>query len=425
MPSIVTDKFRISNAALFRQSFNDSSFYALLGRPVAWTDDNAAPMPADTFQNVDFDFWRQVYGGKLIGLSDTTHSINRHDWVEGEVYDQYRDNDAALLTKDFYVITDDFNVYKCIYNREGIPSEDKPTGTGTAIFTTSDGYKWKFMYTIAPADANKFVTPQFHPVKTLTSDDGSTQWTVQQAAIPGTIDSITQITGGSGYTTASVAIVGDGTGAAATATIGGGVVTRVTITNPGSGYTWATVSITGDGSAATYHANIAPRGGHGADPIAELGGYYVSASLKFQYDEGGLISTSNEFRQVVLIKNPYDYGTTDIATTGTIRQTLRLTVTAASDDFTNDEIVEVDDENRGVVVEWDSANNFLYLTDVVGEFSNADGIEGVDSGSTATVSAVSNPGLEPYTGEFFYIEQRSPVSRAEDQIEQIILTVEF
>ncbi len=51
---------------------------------------------------------------------------------------------------------------------------------------------------------------------------------------------------------AQVQIVGDGTGATATATVGGnGAVTGITVTNPGNGYTTATVNITGPGTGAT------------------------------------------------------------------------------------------------------------------------------------------------------------------------------
>jgi len=61
--------------------------------------------------------------------------------------------------------------------------------------------------------------------------------------------------GGSGYTVATVAFGGPGTGATATATVSGGQVTGITITNGGSGYTSApTVTISGDGSGATATA---------------------------------------------------------------------------------------------------------------------------------------------------------------------------
>jgi tetratricopeptide (TPR) repeat protein len=42
-----------------------------------------------------------------------------------------------------------------------------------------------------------------------------------------------------------------------------------------------------------------------------------------------------------------------------------------------------------------------------------------------TISAISNPGLEAYTGDVLYVENRSPISRANDQIEDVKLVIEF
>ena len=71
-------------------------------------------------------------------------------------------------------------------------------------------------------------------------------------------------------TTADVAVTinGDGTGAAATATVGaGGAVTGVTITNPGSGYTAATVAFSGAGTGAS------------ADAVVNLSGVVTSITI--------------------------------------------------------------------------------------------------------------------------------------------------
>jgi uncharacterized repeat protein (TIGR01451 family) len=72
----------------------------------------------------------------------------------------------------------------------------------------------------------------------------------------GTVNSVTVGSGGSGYTSAPTISFsgGGGTGAAATATVSGGVVTAITITNPGSGYTSApavTITPVAGGSGAT------------------------------------------------------------------------------------------------------------------------------------------------------------------------------
>ncbi|MGL4480864.1 MAG: hypothetical protein ACRCVK_21905 [Aeromonas veronii] len=68
----------------------------------------------------------------------------------------------------------------------------------------------------------------------------------------GGVNKIAISAGGSGYTSATVAISGGGgTGATATAVISNGVITDVVVTTPGSGYnSEPTVSITGDGAGA-------------------------------------------------------------------------------------------------------------------------------------------------------------------------------
>jgi FtsP/CotA-like multicopper oxidase with cupredoxin domain len=73
----------------------------------------------------------------------------------------------------------------------------------------------------------------------------------------GPLSAIVVTAGGSGYTSApAVGITGGGgTGAAATATVSGGVVTGITLTDPGHGYTSAPiVNITGVGAGAKAHA---------------------------------------------------------------------------------------------------------------------------------------------------------------------------
>lgn len=94
-----------------------------------------------------------------------------------------------------------------------------------------------------------------------TFDATGVQRTVLIEEIPQSFTGITSIevtNGGVGYLIApTVTITGDGTGAAATATIVNGRVTAITVTNRGSGYTRAIVTLTGgSGYAATASAVI-------------------------------------------------------------------------------------------------------------------------------------------------------------------------
>lgn len=57
-------------------------------------------------------------------------------------------------------------------------------------------------------------------------------------------------------------------------------------------------------TAATLQPIISPIGGHGLNPLVELGARRVCISTKFTNSEGGTIPVENDFRQVGILKNP-------------------------------------------------------------------------------------------------------------------------
>ena len=427
MASIVTSKFRVHNAEQFAEAFSESSntiMYLFVGKNTQFPDDNNPPTPVNSTANIEFTPWRDMYGAKRITASDVTHAVPRYDWTSGTIYDMYDDQDTNLLTDDFYVLTDDYNVYKCLFNANGTQSTTKPTGVSTTPFTTADGYIWKYMYTVTTAKALKFLTNDYIPVQKLDSDDGTDQWDVQTAAIDGGIHVIKVTSGGSGYGSApGVTITGDGTGATATATISSGVVTAVTITNPGSGYTRATVAFAS--GAATATAIVSPKGGHGSNAVEELGGKYIMLNVRLDGSESNTISTANEFRQVGIVRDPYLYGTSTRATAVSYRQSFGYTLSGTSGEFTLDETI-TSGSNTASVVEWNTASDILYTNLPVNlPFANTAGVTGGTSGATGTISVISTPGLQPYSGDIIYVENRVPISRADDQIEDVKLIIQF
>ena len=207
MPGIVTRRFRIHNSEQFHEAFSEASptqMYLFIGRVDAFPDDNNPPTPPDSIQETEFNQWRNMLAAKRVQSSDISFSLSRYDWSTGKVYRQFDPTSNTLFdtpasSNTMYVITEDFNVYKCLFNNKGGASTVKPTGTSTSVLSTADGYKWKFMYSISAADALKFVTSNFIPVQTLTANDGSAQFSVQSAAANGNIEIINVTGGGSNY----------------------------------------------------------------------------------------------------------------------------------------------------------------------------------------------------------------------------------
>ena len=191
MPAIVTNKFRIHNAKQFVEAFDEVSttsgdaftdpsgylttnMYLFIGKVTPWADDTQPPTPTDSVANTVYNHWRDMIAAKRIGPADVSHVIPRYNWTSGQNYFAYSHANNTLFDQTFYVMTDDYNVYKCLANNNtGGVSSTKPSGTGTSFITTGDGYKWKFMYQISASRALKFVTPSYMPTQRVRKSNGA------------------------------------------------------------------------------------------------------------------------------------------------------------------------------------------------------------------------------------------------------------
>src|SRR5210317_211832 len=395
MPAIITNKFRIHNSEQFSESFSEASpnvYYLSIGRSQAWTtstrpdgrteyqgSDTAAPTPIDSIQEEFYSF-DDFLAAKRVTSSDVSFVIPRRNWTTGTTYDYYRHDygnfvtgssssvqtansgATALYDATFYVMTDDYNVYKCLDNNGGVASTVKPTGTSNSILTTSpDGYKWKYMYSLSAAQQTNFLSTDFMAVATNT--------TVRDANTAGAIDIVKIKTAGSGGTDGThtgIAIKGDGSSGTVSVTVSSGVVTAVTVTAGGTGYTYGyirnadIVSAGATGlSGSELDVIIGPKGGHGENALIELGGYYVMLNTNFEAGEtsnSGDFTTANDFRRVALMRDIESASSSATATT--LRGTKAILVTSPSGNFTVDE--EINQATTGAVgkvVEWDSSNN--------------------------------------------------------------------
>ena len=573
MAAIISNNFRALNAKGFIEDVRSelSNVYIGVGKATAWQDaapsladftDSAAATPADTIDDLN-QARANMVGIKLLRDNDVSHVAPRHDWAAGEIYDPWDSNDTNIYEKAFYVLTNDFKVYKCI-DRETLVSvtSDVPTKVQAAPFTTADGYTWKYMYTIIAADSEKFLTRSYMPVKTLTVstsskagaatttyadsadrvvemlhenpnimvgqtvsaselnqgnfapttvvkavsgrfvtmssntdeyitdedtiftfgdfEDTNPLYDQQQAqkdsiAIKGGIDRIEVTNVGTGITNtdaqiaAQIHIVGDGQNAAvveAGVTKSANTVTRIVPTTPGTGYSVADVSIINGslaGSGLAARAIIGPPSGHGADPVAELGGFYIGLNSQISGIDDVDIANNQDFRQITVLKNPTVGGAVqteaDAAATssnrGTFRTTKFVTYASGSDNDVstmagfvangNDVLIKGAAAINGVlpqayVVNVDQTagvRRIYYVQDSLTgyqAFASAGDItyahSGAPTGGTVaiTLGAVGTWGSTTFdktSGEILFLENRDPIQRSSTQIEDIKLIIEF
>ena len=252
------------------------------------------------------------------------------------------------------------------------------------------------------------------------------------------IERIDVTAGGTGYTSApTVTITGDGSGATATATVAGGAVTAVTVTGKGTNYRVVDITFSGGGgSDAAARGVLAPKAGHGTDPIAELGGFFISLNTKLDGNDGGDLTVGNDFRQILLLDEPRDYNATplagNIATANTLKATSYLQSSTAVTAFTVDElivgqtsgaqayVVELNGDDSRIRYHQNSKTGYT-------AFQNSEVVTGQTSNTSATLTSSANgaPEVDRLSGDILFLENRDPISRTTTQIEDIKVIIEF
>ena len=171
MAAIITSNFRTVNASHFKEQIEGSSVYVAIGKSDVWslttsdTTDTTPFVPSDNLDQLG-EARANLVAMKKIVPADIAHVVPRHTWTSGNSYYAWDSDDASIFDKAFYVVTSEFKVYKCIVAGGGA-SSIQPTQTLTSPTAESDGYTWKYMYTISVADAEKFLTNSYMPVKTV------------------------------------------------------------------------------------------------------------------------------------------------------------------------------------------------------------------------------------------------------------------
>ena len=261
-------------------------YYYFLGKVDPWAVlDKAPETELGKDQVTDNLIRRNSIFFKKISPNDVSMTCARHNWNTGEVVAQW---DDSIDMKDvaYYRLTDEFNVYACLDNSEGVPSTVKPQGNSFYPFTTSDGYTWKYLYTIPIFKRRAFMQTNYMPVQRALSDSFYNKGQIQTVQI---------MDQGAGYIDAQLTyfdITATTTGTGAAAHISSvdslGRITGITIDTAGSGYVSANINITASGGGQTL--------GTGAllEPVFTTGGLtsFTVTESGIGYSVGDLIQVS-------------------------------------------------------------------------------------------------------------------------------------
>ena len=512
MPAIITDQIRVLNASNFVSGIGNASnsYYVFIGLPNAsekasdWN--TSTPFPIDNFDEHD-DIYDTLISAKKINSSDVLRVVSKITWSSGTIYEMYRHDYSInkltpqtsasnLYNSNYYVMNKDFRVYLCISNGaspsnsgQGIISLDEPIHTDLEPRLESDGYVWKYLYTIKPSDIVKFDSADFIPLPSDWATNTDVE-DVRNNAVDGKIETVViEDVGSANYqftgTKNNVPIRGDGSGALASVTFIDGKPSSVQVTNGGSGYSFATLDLDSvvTGAGASFSVIIPPAGGHGANIYRELGSNKVLIYSRIENSDitNPDFPTGNQFARIGIVKNPQVFDSTNIldtpaasglyglrltgaATTtisvkvdGEITQTISTGSTAIGKIVGYDPITKSlqywQDRSLATIGAGNSVPRFGYSlnrftatpgtggnTNIVVETTTGTETLSIDTTFTGVSTDVSNkkyyfgqnytnglanPEIKKYSGDIVYIDNRPEVTRATNQREDIKIVLEF
>lgn len=276
--------------------------------------------------DTDFELYSKVSDTQPISLFDKHFVVSKNVWATDTALNEYPSNDSHYLV--------DNKVYLCVQNNNGGVSSVKPTGTSVFNYQTTDGYVWRYLFTVQtddhinhirvstdldkPSVKNAIARPHEYdlsdivfdtePVTSVHSENGSgavieldyaeTAATNLRVTTGGsnyhpqdylmvtesatgegaTIDYsivdgaivINSFTPGGNYVTPKIHVVGDGTGAIIDVTVSAGSIETVVATDGGTDYTWAKLVIAPSENSFVSAIVLESPNGFGFEPNVDI-----------------------------------------------------------------------------------------------------------------------------------------------------------
>jgi len=460
MPAIVRQTMSRTLARDLLTDVQNSSneYYIGIAKSDVFNETDSVIDPVDCLRE-EREFRNNLQSIKKV--EGSTMVAKRVNWSYGSIYAGWDDGVKSDIDENwtpFYVLTDPKEVYVCLapaLNTAGIPissivepnwglhapmsPETDPNAPMYNVrewwkpFTTSDGYVWKFLYSLTPERIYQFLSSNHIPVQeaeeslALGDPIEDLQFQVKENAVSGQIIRTRVVSGGAGYANPpQVIITGNGTGAAATAEIVDGVVTKVTMTDYGVGYTYASFELVGGSTSAVIEPIITSKRGLGYDPIDDLKTSSVMVNIKPDGTVEDTFIVQNTFRQMGLIKNPMQTDTTTPYTNTSAKVLPSMVLVNDSPFEKGKEIVGAQSGARAYVDDNVGAEVFYHQNLSTGFelFQIGEAVTQVGVVLTGEISDLNLKNvIDRSYGEVLYIENRARIRRDEEQQEDIKIVI--
>lgn len=443
-----------------KSTSNDDTFYAAVAYVPRSEWSTYAGADGDTTEfaggsSVGFDFQDSVfYSQNTISLhkiytGGVSRVVPRIDWKEDTIYDAWNtDKSSYVLVKEFSAGVAKLNVYACLFSPR-TASTYSPSGTSVTPIYLSDGYTWKYLYTISNADAIRFLNDSWMPVpERVTETEASTittgtsrysLYSVQQAAELGTIYDViidsdtfdfTSVT--SGLNIAAVDKSSNRPSKKFKATISkSGYNTVLSLTQHGLGYN-SPIEIINEADSevvAGITAIPSPGVGFGFDVPYELKANSVMVIARNSPD-GSLLPLVNDntFNLVNLVRNPIDKVTGLYGEDNFYIACRSFTTTSAT--FAVGDTLKVGSQTKRATVVGVDGTTVYYLNYKKDEEANlftvGETVGTEDGTKNTTITSVSDRAVRFNSGDVLMVDWKATdLTRSQDQIETFSFVLNF
>lgn len=200
---LITNYFRLHNVKQFKESISEvanSVYYVFAGKHTTYpSGDSSIPELINNVDNTLYDAYKEMVFGKRVTPSDVVIVAPRYNWTSNTKYSAYR-GDEDLTNKQYYVCVNtgsSYSIFKCLDNNGNTASTIEPDQTQTSpddeFYSTSDGYVWKYMYSVDSTTFGTFATDAYMPIVANSQ--------VVANAVSGAIDVVVVDYPGSNYNT--------------------------------------------------------------------------------------------------------------------------------------------------------------------------------------------------------------------------------
>ena len=478
MAAIITDQFRRNSASSVLADILDgvNDYYVGIGKTDSWPANGeleetaptfSAPLPVGSVAEMK-EVRNNLISLLKLDASKSRIIIPNVAWKLDNKHKPYAANDntcftpttvGAVTTYPCYAIADS-KIWLCLLS-DGSGLNNIPSAQALYTkYTASTGYTWIAIANIENIVDVPFNTDQFIAVKLDPTqyDDGNPltllPGEIANNATKGHVYGFTIANGGTGYTSNPTAfLIGDGTVSPIPLTITrtGNVITGVTFTstNATTGFNNASVrfSTTGGGSGAVIIPNIAPIEGFGPTILNNLPTWFLGLAANFDGKllDGGVTDADIDaqllsYRQISVIKNPTITSTSpDTITSADALKYLTITGSISSINAAVGDIITLNGSGVTAKAFFDS---YIYSSSTgtgklyyhqndssqvnYAAFPSTGQIYINDIIATQfTYSSVTESEYIHNTGEVLFLENRRPISRNENQKEEIKLVIQF